>query len=171
MTNCVSVNGFVTLLLEGEVTDELEAAEERQKTVSLTHDSIRKTFRSSDKKISLVQKFAEARHETGFQSAQDTEESSFSPGGALAGVLAAGLIVAGAAFVWKKKQQGAATSSDSRGLPAQAEAIPVADAKVLKDDKKKDSVPMATVVEEMPVVQTDEKKNLNFGFGKPAVPH
>ena len=85
--------------------------------------------------------------------------------------MAAGLIVAGAAFIWKKKQQGSTSSSDSRGLPAQAEAIPVADAKVLKDDTKKDSVPMATVVEEMPVVQTDEKKNLNFGFGKPAIPH
>ena len=165
--DCYSINGFVTLLLEGEVTDEKEAAKEREATVSVTRDSIKKSFRESGEKVYLMQKFGEARN-NGYQSAQE-EESSFSAGGALAGVLAAALVVAGAAFVYKKKKGGAAAAG-SREVTADAEGIPVASAKALKGEKK-DAVPVATVVEEMPVQNSEDKSKLRFGFGKPAVPH
>mmetsp|Transcript_19286 Transcript_19286/g.41658 ORF Transcript_19286/g.41658 Transcript_19286/m.41658 type:complete len:386 (-) Transcript_19286:146-1303(-) len=164
---CYSINGFVTLLLEGEVTDEEEAAKEREATVSATRDSIKKSFRESGEKVYLVQKFGEARN-NGYQSAQE-EESSFSAGGAIAGAFAAFLVALGAAFVYKKKKDGAAAAG-SREVTADAEGIPVASAKDLKGGKK-DAVPVATVVEEMPVQESEDKSKLRFGFGKPAVPH
>jgi len=43
---------------------------------------------------------------------------------------------------------------------------------LLKRGVQNTCMPIATVVEELPVVQTYyEKKKLKFGFGKPAVPH
>ena len=162
--DCISVNGFVTLLLEGEVTDMKEAEEEREGAVAFTKKSIKKTFKETDEKVYLVQKLSEARNQ-GYQSAEESDQSTIE-GSTIAGVLAVGLLVAGAAFVYRKKKVNA--SSKTREVAGNVEGIPVAEAKVIKDDKKgkkdekkneNETVPIATVVEELPVQNHDDNEN------------